>query len=329
MAGTALRTHPNDHLLRGRPATNISTNVVRLKCNETAVELADRFSTTRSGHVAIVGPSGWGKSTLLEATASQLRESSGHPVFVVPATRWVEDKGLVGEIRPVIVDDVQDAAKNPRSTHLLRQALESRMRQHRPTILSFTVAPGHRMRPPVWLASREWAVGTMGEPVGKDREAVVRALAQTEGVVLNDSVVRLIARHLHGNGRSVSGALQRLTLVKHRWDGIEDACRACGVLMPYLIGENGWDPRDEVHDAVSQTLAEWQRPTKRSVADVCAYILLHEVGLSEGEVACFLGVQPARAFSMASAVARRMDAAQPSASVLACKNAVFARFCAE
>ncbi|MBX3111299.1 MAG: hypothetical protein KF857_04755 [Fimbriimonadaceae bacterium] len=300
-----------------------------LACNQGAVELAREFSTDPSRHIVIVGPSGWGKTTLLEATARALCETTGRGVFVVPATRWVESKALVGDIGPVVVDDAQDATKNPRSTHKLRQALESRLRLHRPTLLSFTVAPGHRMRPPLWLASREWTVGTMGEPEGPEREAVVRSLARAEGVLLGPAVVRLIARHLRGNGRSVRGALQRLTLVKHNWTGVEDACRACGVLMPYLIGENGWDPRDEVHDAVSQTLADWGRPTKRSVSDVCAYILLHEVGLSEREVASFLDVQPARAFAMASAVAKRMGEGRPSASVQACKNAVFDRFCAE
>ena len=329
MAGIALR--PSSYRQpsgRGVGATGL-TSLVRTGCNRTALDHAKRFSTDPSGHVVIVGPSGWGKSTLLEITASSLRERTGHPVFVVPATRWAEDKGLVADIGPVIVDDAQDALKNPRSTHLLRQALEARVRQHRPTLLSFTVAPGHRMRPPVWLASREWAVGTMGEPTGKERETVVRALAEAEGVVLGDSVVRLFTRHLRGNARSMCGALQRLTLVKSRWDGVQDACRACGVLMPYVMGENGWDPRDEVYEAVSQTLATWGKPTKRSVTDICAYILLHEVGLSECEVASFLGVPPAKAFSMATAVAKRMDEPRPSASVQACKNAVFDRFCAE
>lgn len=328
MTGSALRRLPRFRELGTGEGTCRPTPVVRLSCNQTAVDMGAKFSTGELGFVVTIGPSGWGKTTLLEATAADLRERTGEPTFVVPATKWANDSGLVGDIRPVLIDDVQDALKNPRSAHQIRQALTARLRMRRPTMVGFTVAPGHRLRPPAWMAAREWSVGLMDEPFGADRETVVRALAQAEGVVLGTPVVRLVARHLRGNGRSVRGALQRLTLVKHRWEGREDACRACGVLMPYVTGEHGWDPRDEVFEAVSQTLEGWGRPTKRSVTDVCAYILLHEVGLSECEVATFLGVQPAKAFTMAAAVAKRMDEPRPSASVQACKNAVFDRFCA-
>ncbi len=327
MTGTDASRAPSALIEGSQTEAPVLFSVVRHSANDGAVGLAERFSSGLCSFVAVVGPSGWGKSTLLEATAKAIREEKGHPVFTVPATRWVESKGLVGDIGPVIVDDAQDALKNPRSCHLLRQALAARHRLRRPTMLSFAVSPGHRMRPPVWLASQEWSIGVMDEPCGCGRESVVRALAKVEGVVLGDPVVRLVARHLRGNGTSIRGALQRLKLVKHNWDCREDVCRACGVLMPYVTGENGWDPRDEVFEAVSQTLDRRGPEAKMAAAEVCAFILLHEVGLSEREVATFLSVPPAKAFAMASAVAKKMDGPSPSSSVLACKNAVFDRFC--
>jgi hypothetical protein len=126
---------------------------------------------------------------------------------------------------------------------------------------------------------------------------------------------------LCGNGRSIQGAVHNLKLVREGWARRGDVCEACGVLMPYIHGENGWDPRDVVMDVVTETLA------CRSVEgvppeQVCAYMLISEMALSEYDVATFLGVSPTKAYAMSNGMKLQMADPELAACVQACRDAV-------
>jgi hypothetical protein len=169
-------------------------------------------------------------------------------------------------------------------------------------------------------------VATINEPSIGERELVVRQIANNEGLVLAKPVIRLIARHLHGNGRSILGALQRMSLVKSDWSRREEVLPACGILSPYLIGRDGWDARDEVYEAVERTLSQHGLGMRGAVADVSAFLLLNDVGLSEGEVASFLKESPSKVYTRAARIRQRVEEPMMATMVGKSRDAVVSAF---
>ena len=294
-----------------------------LPTNIRAIEAGLQFSNGVRPFVALVGPSGWGKTHLIESVASWMRRQ-GADVRATTALAWLADQQRGDSTAVLLLDDAQDAWRNPRSRHRLRQALERRVRLRRPTLVSFaddgsceaalSRLPGHR----------DWLRATIGEPAPDERELVVRQIATMHGVTMAPGVARIVARHLHGNGRSIVGAVQRLRLVKADWSGPTDVAQAVGVLGPYLIGIDGWDPRDQVLDAVRAVLGAKGRHDLD--ADVTAYLLLTEVGLSEGEVGAFLGLSPNEAYARSARIRRTLSDSGTADLVAACRIAVLGEF---
>ncbi len=173
--------------------------------------------------------------------------------------------------------------------------------------------------------NREWATATISEPTAEERELLIREIARTDTVFLSPGSIKMIAQHLHGNGRSINGALKRLKLLKNDWSEPEDACQACGILMPYLIGADGWDPRDVVGDIVAKTLTGFGM-SQSLYADLCSYLLLRVIGLSEEEVSTFLHLTPTQVFQKASQIPTGARDPVLAQVVLACKSAVVQHF---
>lgn len=293
--------------------------------NLKAIESALEFAQGRVPLVAVVGPSGWGKTHLLRATTDMLG-SQGACVVPRSALEWIMDPSRSDANHPLVLDDTQDVLRHPRARHQFRQALLRRVRSRRPTMLSFAGARVGRSLKAFVPFSREWNWALIAEPTCDERELVVRQIATTERMLLSQATTRLIARHLHGNGRSVSGALKRLKMYRSDWSDRDAVCQACGVLMPYLLGRDGWDPRDHVFEAVSQTVAGVDGAPSGTVQDITAYLLWSEIGLSEDEIATFLRVTPSSVYTRSVDVRKRMEDSAYGALVGSCRRSVIDAF---
>src|SRR5688572_1680459 len=113
-----------------------------------AVETSLLFATGLQSFAALVGPSGWGKTHLLEAVAKRLQHDAGYWACEVhSASDWISNQNRVDPHVPVVLDNVQDVLAKSRSRLLFRLALERRVKAGRPTILGFTSPkPGRSVR---------------------------------------------------------------------------------------------------------------------------------------------------------------------------------------
>lgn len=317
----AVRTEPGDP---GAAGLRQFQNLTALPSNIEAIEAGVRFADGSHPFVALDGPSGWGKSHLLSAVATQIRRTTDHTVLVTPALTWLQSPAGSTQVDCLLLDEVQEVLPHCRARHELRRRLEHRVRTARRTLLAWNQTEDSRRLRDLLPNWRLWSLFTIGEPNVQERELVVRQLADRIGVRLSRPVTRIVSRHLFGNARSIEGALRRLKLVKRDWGAPEDALPACGILGPYLLGHDGWDPRDQVYDAV-------QRVAERSGGTLCpkaaaSFILLKVMGLSETDVATFLDVRPSEAYSLAKCLESRLAEPNLLSLVEDCRNAVLRGF---
>ncbi len=64
-------------------------SLAHVPSNMLAVQAAERFASGISNFVAIVGPSGWGKSHLLASVANRVAQREGSAPQVLTATEWL------------------------------------------------------------------------------------------------------------------------------------------------------------------------------------------------------------------------------------------------
>lgn len=292
-----------------------------LPTNIGAIEATIRFSEGTSPFVAIFGPSGWGKTHLLSAVERKLAETGDDEAVIRSALAWTRSTSRQDLTPVLILDDLQDVFSHPRARHLVRQSIEYRVRTGRRTLVALTTDMPVRKLKSMLPFSGDWLWAEIGEPGIDERQLVVYQIASECQLHLSRPIARLIAKHLNGNGRSIRGAIQRLRLVKRDWSKNLDVIPACGVLSPYLLGHEGWDPRDAVWEAV-------QRVSTDTLAkgEILSYLLLDEVGLSEGEVASFLKVSPAKAYQDCTKVRSRCEDAEVKALLDTCRIAVLCGF---
>lgn len=292
-----------------------------LPSNLGAIEAGMRFAQGTSPLVAIIGAAGWGKSHLLDSVAQFMALQGSPSNRPIAATIYATFPDRVEEQHPLLLDDVQDAWTNLRTKQALRRLLERRVRAKRSTLVAFSDTVSKQEVSRYLPSSREWGYQTVSQPSRSERDHVVRQIADSEGVRLSKPVVTLISRHLFGNGRSIQGAVHTLKCVREGWARRDDVCEACGVLMPYIHGENGWDPRDVVMDVVTATF-DCRSVEGVCPEQVCAYMLISEMKLSEYDVATFLGVSPTKAYAMSNGVKLQLADPELAACVQACRDAV-------
>ncbi len=306
-----------------RTGSSFST-FTALPSNIEAVEAVMRFSDATHPFVLVTGPSGWGKSHLLNATVDQINRRKPGSAVLTSALQLIHSTRRQDPSECLVVDDVQDVLLHPRARHAFKQRLDLRVRTGRRTLLSWSFNDnGLRNRLELPL-SRNWVVAAITEPTPSERELVSLQIASRYGLRLSRSLAKVLARHVHGNGRSIAGAMQRLRLTKSDWSLPEDVIPACGVLSPYLLGAEGWDPRDQIHDAVGAVVTS--SPCSLTSNDFSCYLMLEEMGLSENEVATFLKVPQARAYNHARKVKSLLEEPEVADLILACRNAVLYGF---
>lgn len=287
--------------LLGDSQFSLST-LAAVPSNYGAVETGLKFAHSERPFVALLGPSGWGKTHLIEALGGLMHGADERRPVVMTALAWVDGLPRTDSAGPLLLDEVQDIERRPKARQMLRAAVERRVLLRRPTLLSFAGKRPTRLMREVLGNARMWEVAMISEPTPEERELVVARMAASASMALHRSIARVIALHLHGNGRSIIGALRRLQLAKADWSSEQDLSRACGILMPYLIGRDGWDIRDVAYEAVLEAVRAKGLYAPGLVDEIFCWLMLNDVGLREDEVGAFLKISPSRAYAKSDAV---------------------------
>ncbi|MBI1756001.1 MAG: hypothetical protein HYR64_02725 [Fimbriimonas ginsengisoli] len=283
-------------VLFSTPDRNFGT-LAALPSNVQTIESALLFSTGHLQFLAIVGPSGWGKTHLLEAVAARVRRDLGVGPTVESAMEWVCAGGKAETPGPLILDNVQDLLDGPRTRMTLRVILERRLRAARPTLLAFTAAKPTRPVRHLLPNLREWMLATMPAPDPTERALVIDRIATGEGLRLSPVLVRLMATRMKGNGRTLAGALKRLRLQGVDWMDDFQVLRACGTLDPFFADSSDWDLVEAVVRTLDRAIAPNADLDRGGLA---LHLLLHGAALNESHVARRFGIEPAKAYAAAA-----------------------------
>ena len=273
------------------------SSLAALPSNVEAIEAALRFSAGLNPFVALVGPSGWGKTHLLNAVAQRL----AHDLYVLPEPISVSDY-LANPSRtefagPLLLDDVQEAMGRGRMKMSLRLNLERRVKCGKPTLLAFTSPKASRALRAYLPSARDWTVANMGAAEPAERVLLLHQMSAAEGLALSPRLSKVIADHMLGNGRTLAGALKRLRLSGTNWLDSNATLRAFGLLDPFFADNGTWDLKRKVLKVAEVTKTQFP---SLSPIDLALYTMLHEAGLNEIDVAQTSGIEPAEVYLRAS-----------------------------
>lgn len=266
----------------------------KLPSNAQALELTRVFAANGASFVALIGPSGCGKSHLLKSASSTIEADRTQHAEVLDAALWALNPPKLDHAA-LILDNVEDALDKPRVRLQLRLALERRVRSGRPALLSFTAQRPSRSIRAFLPSSKDWIVCGIQEPDARERECLVRQLAEAEGLKLCDCLVWLLSHRMNGNGRSLLGALKRLRLDRTQWTEPDMILRACGVLDPFFTDNASWDLRDQI----ACCSEEFAGKVTGSRQELAIYTMLRVALLAEEDVARYYEMEPGEAYSAA------------------------------
>lgn len=287
-----------------------------LPSNVDAAESAMLFASGLLAFVATCGPSGWGKTHLLEAASHKIRSELGlNRVRTLNAVDWVGGSRSSEPHLPLVLDNVQDVLTKTRSRLQLRLALERRVRAGRPTMLAFTDDSTPRGLRSLLPAYRDWRVACIAAPTGAEREVVVSQLAASEGLALSETLRKVLATRLEGNGRTLIGAVKRLRLEQAQWLDAHSTLKACGVLNPFFASNASWDLREHIL-SVAKSLPAFERGGI-DPSEIAIFGMLRVAELCEADIARFMGVEPAKAYTIACRVESRRKKEEHLSSLLA------------
>jgi hypothetical protein len=272
------------------------SSLASLPSNVEAIEAGLLFAAGLSGFVAITGPTGWGKSHLLGVVSRRLRKDEREAPEPLVASDAVANSGLLDTPRPLILDDVQDVMNKPRLKMLLSMGLDRRMRQGRRTMLAFTLPKPTRAMRSLLPNPREWKIAVMGAAEPAERVLLLNQLSATEGLMLSPRLVRVMATQMHGNGRTLAGALKRLRLSGTDWLDSCATVRACGLLAPFFSDNSEWDLE---HRILRVAEANRNRFPRVNHIDLALHVMLHSASLNEVHVARSANVEPSEAYGRA------------------------------
>jgi hypothetical protein len=272
-------------------------SLAALPSNVEAIEAALMFSAGLNPFVALVGPSGWGKTHLLNAVAQRLAID----LYVLPEPISVSDY-LANPTRTefsghLLLDDVQEAMGRSRMKIALRLNLERRVKCGKPTLLAFTSPRPSRAIKAFLPCARDWTVASMGAAEPAERVLLLHQMSAAEGLVLSPRLSKVIADHMLGNGRTLSGALKRLRLSGTNWLDSNATLRAFGLLDPFFADNGSWDLKRKVLKVAENSKSHFASVPP---VDLALYTMLHEAGLNEIDVAQTSGIEPADVYLRAS-----------------------------
>lgn len=203
--------------------------------NIEAVEAAKLFTSGQIPFLALIGPSGWGKSHLIQGVQMSLTDGERERAVFSTANQFL-NSGCRPELPSLLVlDDAQASLTRIRTRNELRVALELRLRLKRPTLLSYTSESGHRKIIDFLPSAHRWAVFSIRTPKVKERILVVSQLAENCDLLLSPRLIEILALSIGGNARSIQGALNRLILCQRAYLTPTDELFAIGQLQPILM----------------------------------------------------------------------------------------------
>jgi len=287
--------------------------LAELPSNVEAIEAALLFSAGLSPFVAIVGPSGWGKTHLLECATHRLAQDYGYRPAIVNASEWLNGQAQVDARLPLLIDDAQDVVSRTRSKVQLKLALERRVRTGRPTMLAFTGERLTRQHVSFLPKIREWALHEIGTPKAEERVLIVEQLAKLEGLNISRYLAKLLATRMRGNGNTLHGALNRLRPYGSHWATATEVIQACGVLDPFFADNPDWDLKDKIKQAGQRISAKF--PTVEP-CKATAYVMIFVAKLSEIDVARSCGIEPSQAHEKSCEFRRELNSSQDAVDCL-------------
>lgn len=307
--------HPRVSDSHARNATRTFGSLAVLPSNVGAVESALHFASGLNAFTVIVGPSGWGKTHILECVSERLSQRFKPTPLVMSATEWLSNAHASDPMLPLLLDDVQELTTRPRSRIQLRLALERRIRAGRPTMLAFTAPKRTRHLNGTLPSAKDWMIGTVAEPAPSERMLIIAQLAEAQGLSLSTSLTRVIAHKMRGNGRTLVGALRRLRLHGPIWNDVSGTLKACGLLEPFFADSGSWDLRGHI-----LTVAKSFNATQFGVpiSELVAYTMLREAALCEVDVARSLKIEPGEAYARSARFEKQYKTSE--SALLAVRN---------
>jgi len=167
------------------------------------------------------GPPGAGKSHLVAALAAEVRRQAPGTSFALLnggdfRSSWqgahegapLREDAVTADL--LLLEDLQHFP--PQAAETLTQLLDERKEHDRPTVVTATVSPWQLLDLPARLVSRLAAGLVVGlAPLSApSRLAVLQRKAQQRQFAVPADVLVWLADHLHGNGRQLLAALDRL-----------------------------------------------------------------------------------------------------------------------
>ena len=268
-------------------------SLAALPSNVDAIESGLLFATGMTTFAAVVGPSGWGKTHLIQAVSNRIGQDHGAVPEPIPTIDYISNSSKFDTQAPLILDDAQEALGKPRMRMVLRLNLERRVKAGRPTMLAFTASKVTRQIKTLLPSAHDWSVASLCAAQSAERVPLIHHMATAEGLSLSPTLVQMMAFQMHGNGRTLSGALKRLRLSGTEWVEPMSILRACGLLDPFFSDNSSWDLRLRILKS-----AEYHRTKMGSMnpSDLALYTMLNVCGLSEACAARALGIEPAEAY---------------------------------
>ncbi|AIE84261.1 DnaA ATPase domain-containing protein [Fimbriimonas ginsengisoli] len=287
------------------------SSLAALPSNVEAIEAALLFCAGYSPLVAVVGPSGWGKSHLLRAVAYRLSLDGQKEVEPIGVQEFLASPSRIESGRALLLDDVQEVMGKPRQRMALRMALERRVRSSRPAILVFTSPKPTRQLKTFLPCPRDWTIATIHEPQPAERVCLLNQMSVAEGLALSPRLVKILADRMHGNGRTLAGALKRLRASGVSWVDANETLRALGVLDPFFADNSAWDLKLKMLKIAEASRAQFTRSTPQ---DLALYAMLHVAGLGEAEVARAASINPGEAYQRAARFGKQVESCEVTAA---------------
>ena len=276
--------------------------------NVEAVEAALTFVGGSSPFAALVGPTGWGKTHLMEAVASQVSREEGGSIPIHTAMEWATSPHGATSHKPLLLDNVQDALVRPKVRQSIRAALERRVRLGLPTMLSFTANRPTRPLKSLLPSCQDWVVANIKPPDPRERMVVISQISAAEGVAVSQALARLLAFKMKGNGRTLVGALKRLRLYGPVWLDSRATLKACGILDPFFVDNSAWDLKEQIQRISQQS--EFKHG-HASAPDMAIFTMLREACLSEAEIARFVGIGPSEVYQRSAKFEEQASLSEP------------------
>lgn len=276
------------------------SNFCIVESNVQALDAVQLFAIGAHKNVALVGPTGWGKSHLLHATAERISSEFGTQITPIDAVQYA-NSCKIDSPAPLILDNVQEAFEASRTRIQFRILLERRIYAGRPTLLSFTAPRLTRNIRTLMPNYRRWIFAQIQSPPVEERQLILDKMAAAADIHIAPSLIRIIAGRMKGNGRTLTGALQRLNLFDSKYTDTPSILRALGLIDIFFRDNSSWDFREKM------LLAACGNGNKVEAKRMVVYLMNEVAGFPESEVAFATQTLPGDVYNICQSMRRELE----------------------